>query len=65
MVYFDYRCKSCDWVFEKKYPLGNPAKKSTCPICKSRKNVVKIIGVPSVSFKGSDFTLSVSENEQA
>lgn len=59
MPKYSYRCNSCgnEFEVEKHY---NDNSKQKCPKCNSDKTR-KIIGIPSISFKGDGFTLSKSE----
>lgn len=53
MPTYEYSCKNCGRMFEKKVPFGY-SKKPKCPSCKAN-NTKKLLSMPEIIFKGSGF----------
>ncbi len=53
MPTYDYRCESCEHRFELTQSIKDDPI-TVCPEC-GEETVVKVFGVPGISFKGSGF----------
>ena len=52
MARYDYKCESCETVFEVEHPMGERPEVS-CPACGGKAS--QVFGASGIMFKGSGF----------